>query len=100
MPELNQSSIDMTKLNGIINDYRSRGGSLIGLLQDVSEEYGYLPEDVLEELSEQLGVALSHFYSLATFYTSFRLEPMGEHHFINSRTVMSEFRFQVRRLLV
>ena len=70
----------MKKLDRIIENHHKRGGSLIGLLQDVSESYGYLPEKVLEEISEKLNVPLSHLYSLATFYTSFRLEPIGEHH--------------------
>jgi NADH-quinone oxidoreductase subunit E len=69
----------MKKLDRIIEQFNTRGGSLIGLLQDVSESYGYLPGKVLEEISEKMGVALSHLYSLATFYTSFRLEPMGDH---------------------
>ena len=70
----------MKKLDRIIYNFNKRGGSLIGLLQDVSESFGYLREKVLEEISEKLNVPLSHLYSLATFYTSFRLEPMGEHH--------------------
>jgi NADH-quinone oxidoreductase subunit E len=70
----------MDKLDTIINNFKSSQGSLIGLLQDVSEEYGYLPEHILEKISDELNVSLSHLYSLATFYTSFRLEPLGEHH--------------------
>jgi len=70
----------MKKLDRIIENFNKRGGSLIGLLQDVSESYGHLPEKVLEEISDKLNVPLSHLYSLTTFYTSFRLEPMGEHH--------------------
>ena len=70
----------MTKLEKIIDNHRKNKGSLIGLLQDISDSYGYLPEKILEEISETLNVPLSHLYSLATFYTSFRLEPMGKHH--------------------
>ncbi|UCB45114.1 MAG: NAD(P)H-dependent oxidoreductase subunit E [Spirochaetota bacterium] len=70
----------MKNLDRIINNFKTNKGSLIGLLQDISDLYGYLPEKVLEEVSSKLNVALSHFYSLATFYTSFRLEPMGKHH--------------------
>jgi NADH-quinone oxidoreductase subunit E len=69
----------MKKLDTIIADFNAKKGSIIGLLQDISEAYGYLPERVLEEVSDRLNVPLSHFYSLATFYTSFRLEPMGKH---------------------
>jgi NADH-quinone oxidoreductase subunit E len=70
----------MRKLDKIIDNYREKRGSLIGLLQDISDALGYLPEKVLEEVSEKLNVPMSHLYSLATFYTSFRLEPMGKHH--------------------
>jgi NADH:ubiquinone oxidoreductase subunit E len=70
----------MKKLDRIIENYRKSKGSLIGLMQDISESYGYLPQKVLEEVSEKLNVPLSHLYSLATFYTSFRFEPMGDHY--------------------
>jgi NADH:ubiquinone oxidoreductase subunit E len=69
----------MEKLDTLIESFKTNRSSLIGLLQDVSEEFGYLSEDVLERISDELNVPLSHLYSLATFYTSFRLEPMGEH---------------------
>lgn len=68
------------KLQTIIGNYTQGNTSLIGLLQDMSAEYGYIPEDKLEIISDQTGVALSRLYSLCTFYASLRLEPMGEHY--------------------
>ena len=68
------------KLETIIGEYSSKKGSLIGLLQDLSEEFGYLPEEMLRTVSKGLEVPLSRLYSLATFYTNFRLEPIGKHH--------------------
>ena len=68
------------KLAHIIDKYQQESGTLIGLLQDVQESFGYLPEEKLEEVSKALDVPLSRLFSLATFYTSFRLEPMGKHH--------------------
>lgn len=67
-------------LDTIIENYTSGKSSLIGLLQDMSSEYGYIPEDKLETVSEETRVPLSKLYSLCTFYASLRLEPMGEHH--------------------
>jgi NADH:ubiquinone oxidoreductase subunit E len=67
-------------LQHIIEKYKQEKGTLIGLLQDMQETFGYLPEDKLEEVSQKLDVPLSRLFSLATFYTSFRLEPMGKHH--------------------
>jgi NADH-quinone oxidoreductase subunit E len=70
----------MDKLGRLIQKFRDDGGSVIGLLQDISEEYRYLPEEALQRVSDETGVPLSRLYGLATFYTSFRLEPMGKHH--------------------
>ena len=71
---------DTDKLPELIQRYRDGSGTVIGLLQDIHEAYGYLPEDTLNEVSAEIEVPLSTLYSLATFYSSFRLEPMGKHH--------------------
>jgi NADH-quinone oxidoreductase subunit E len=68
------------KLESIVERYRSGKSSLIAVLQDISQEYGYLPEEVLQETSRLIEVPISIFYSLATFYKSFRLEPIGKKH--------------------
>ena len=71
---------DTEKLPGLIEKYRNENGTVIGLLQDIHETFGYLPEEILNQISHDIEVPLSTLYSLATFYSSFRLEPMGEHH--------------------
>ena len=68
------------KLRSIVERYKSGKSSLIAVMQDISQEYGYLPEDVLQEVSRLIDVPISIFYSLATFYSSFRLEPIGRKH--------------------
>ncbi len=68
------------KLQSIVERYKSGKSSLIAVMQDISQEYGYLPEEVLQEMSRQIEVPISIFYSLATFYSSFRLEPIGKKH--------------------
>jgi NADH-quinone oxidoreductase subunit E len=68
------------KLQSIVERYKSGTISLIAVMQDISQEYGYLPEDVLQEVSGLIEVPISIFYSLATFYSSFRLEPIGRMH--------------------
>ena len=70
----------MEKLNKLLEEYEKERGSLIGLLQDIHEEFGYLPEEYLREASKRLDIPLSRFYSLVTFYSTFRLEPIGKHH--------------------
>ncbi len=64
----------------IIEKFRKEDGSIIGLLQDIVSAYRYLPEEVLQRITGELGIPLSKLYTLATFYKSFRLEPVGDHH--------------------
>jgi NADH-quinone oxidoreductase subunit E len=68
------------KLQSIVERYKSGKISLIAVMQDISQEYGYLPEEILQEISKLIEVPISIFYSLATFYSSFRLEPIGKKH--------------------
>ena len=68
------------KLQSIVDRYKSGRSTLVGVLQDVTQEFGYLPEETLREVSGAIEVPVSLFYSLATFYKSFRLEPIGKKH--------------------
>mgnify|MGYP003294338486 CR=1 FL=1 len=49
------------------------------ILQDIQEEYRYLPREAFDYLSKQLGVSLAKLYSVATFYENFSLEPKGKY---------------------
>lgn len=52
--------------------------SLIALLQDVQDIYGYLPEKALRDISNHINIPLSGVYGVATFYNQFRLTPLGK----------------------
>lgn len=57
-----------------------RGQSaVISIMQDVQEKYRYLPEEVLEFISEELNISLAKIYGIATFYEFFSLEPKGKY---------------------
>jgi NADH-quinone oxidoreductase subunit E len=51
---------------------------LIGLLQDVQDIYGYVPEIAMMDIAEFLGLPTSSVYGVATFYNQFRLTPLGK----------------------
>lgn len=63
----------------IIGKYEPAPTSLIAVLQDTQEQYGYLPKDALIQISRELQVPLSRVLSLTTFYSAFSLEPKGKH---------------------
>lgn len=53
-------------------------GSLIPLLQSAQETYGYIPESSIHYISEVIGVPAAEIYGVVTFYSQFRLKPLGE----------------------
>jgi len=53
--------------------------SLIPILQFVQDRHGYLPRGFMEEIGNYLDLAPSKVYSVASFYTQFRFEPLGKH---------------------
>ena len=63
----------------IITNYDGDEGMLIPMLQDVQAEYGYLPDEPLRALAQQLNIPLIRLFGVATFYSSFRLAPKGQH---------------------
>jgi NADH-quinone oxidoreductase subunit E len=54
-------------------------GSLIPILQDVQARVGYLPPDVLERIGERAGIPAAQVYGVASFYSQFRLKPVGKY---------------------
>lgn len=69
----------MKKVDQIIETYDGQKASLVMVLQDVQEEYRYLPEPALERVASGLDVPLTQVYNVATFYSSFSLTERGEH---------------------
>ncbi len=63
----------------IVDRYDGETGMLIPMMQDLQAECGHLPPDRLRILAKRLDLPVSRLYSVATFYSSFRLAPKGLH---------------------
>ncbi|MBN2137477.1 MAG: NADH-quinone oxidoreductase subunit NuoE [Sedimentisphaerales bacterium] len=73
-------SSDFKPLDKILKSMPKAGkGELIPLLQAIQNAYGYLPKDILAEMSRRTGIEPSTIYGVATFYEQFYLEPHGRH---------------------
>jgi len=59
--------------------YAKVPGSLITILQKAQEIYGYLSMDAINYISEQTGIKPAKIYGVATFYSQFRLKPIGKY---------------------
>ena len=65
------------KLDEIISKYRNENGPLIPILQEAQGVYGYLPAHVLKYISKAMRIPLAKIYGVVTFYSQFRLTPVG-----------------------
>ncbi len=69
---------DISELQPFIEKYKDTKGNIITILQKAQSIYGYLPKPILKFISQTTGVKPSKIYGVATFYTQFRLNPVGE----------------------
>ena len=74
-----QKDIDINALNPILEKYKGKRGSLIPILQQTQELWGYIPEEAFIKISAETGYKLADMYGVATFYAQFRLKPVGKH---------------------
>jgi NADH:ubiquinone oxidoreductase subunit E len=70
---------DQQKLDTILSRYEGGTADLIPVLQDIQDEFLYLPKDELKVVAGRLSVPLTQVYSVATFFKMFSLEPKGKH---------------------
>jgi NADH:ubiquinone oxidoreductase subunit E len=76
---VDETQSDLSLLEPILDKYKKKTGSLISILQKAQEVYGFLPLDVMDRISEATGIKAPIIYGVATFYTQFRLNPIGKY---------------------
>ena len=74
-----QPTVDLKPLESIFARHAASQESLLPVLQEAQQAYGYLPKEVLKAVSRRLKVAESRVYGVASFYSMLRLEPVGSH---------------------
>ncbi len=67
------------RLTEILGKYEADQSTIIAVLQDVQQEFGYLPKDAIHTVSTEMNIPLSRVLSLATFFNAFSLKPKGKH---------------------
>jgi NADH-quinone oxidoreductase subunit E len=67
------------KFKLLLEKWRGQKGSLIPLLQQTQELFGYLPKDEMKQIAAAAGQSPAEVYGVATFYAQFRFVPNGKH---------------------
>ena len=74
---LRTESVDL--IRSICKKYKNEPSPLMIVLSEVQKEYGYIPLEVQEIISEELHVPVSDIYGVVTFYSFFSLTPKGKY---------------------
>jgi NADH-quinone oxidoreductase subunit E len=65
-------------IDAIVLKHNLQPGAVIPVLQEIQDEYGYIPPAIIQRLADQLGVFTSDIYGIVTFYAQFRLQRPGK----------------------
>ena len=76
MAHLSASAVK--QIEEIIARYKDERTPLMMILSDIQNEYGYIPLDVQEIISEKTGIPVAEIYGVVTFYSFFSLKPKGK----------------------
>lgn len=70
---------DLGKVDALIERWGTGRDAAIPLLQGIQDEYRYVPIETMDYICEHTEITTSQIYGVVTFYTQFRMEPVGEH---------------------
>lgn len=77
MAHLSEAAVK--KINEICDRYVDEPTPLMMILSDIQKEYGYIPLEVQEIVSERTGIPVAEIYGVVTFYSFFSLKPKGKY---------------------
>ena len=63
----------------ILQDFGKDAAKLIPILQKVQDAYGFLPEDIMRYVANELEISPARVFGVATFFAHFAITPKGKH---------------------
>lgn len=67
------------RVKEICECYKNEKTPLMLILSDIQKEFGYIPLEIQEVVSEETLIPLSDIYGVVTFYNFFSLNPKGKY---------------------
>ena len=77
MAHISEAGVRM--INEICDRYVNEKTPLMMILSDIQNEYGYIPLDVQQIVSQKTGISVAEIYGVVTFYSFFSLTPKGKY---------------------
>ncbi|XAZ23189.1 formate dehydrogenase subunit gamma [Sinorhizobium sp. B11] len=67
------------RIRSIVDDLRSLEGPLLPIVHEIQEQFGYVPQEALPVISEELNLSRAEVHGVVTFYHDYRDHPAGRH---------------------
>jgi formate dehydrogenase subunit gamma len=65
--------------SGIVAQHHARPEMLIQILHGISERLGWIPEEAVRQLADELNLSRADVHGVVSYYHDFRSEPPGKH---------------------
>ncbi len=66
-------------VQSLVSEKGFEKAELIPILHEINNQLGYISDEAIQELSDQMKIPTSHIFSVATFYRMLSTEPRGRH---------------------
>jgi formate dehydrogenase subunit gamma len=66
-------------LNAIFTKHRHQAGALLPILHDIQHALGYVPEEAVPLIAQELNLSRAEVHGVITYYHHFRRTPPGKH---------------------
>jgi NADH-quinone oxidoreductase subunit E len=76
VPDTLEASV-AEQVDEILANYSGQSSDLIAILQEAQEKFGYLPQEVMQQVARFLRLTDNIVYGVATFYAQFSFVPTG-----------------------
>lgn len=67
------------KIRSLMEQYPKDRRYALAAMQDMQQQFNYVPREGLELLAAHIGGGVAQLYSMATFYKALSLKPKGKH---------------------
>jgi formate dehydrogenase subunit gamma len=67
------------RVRSIVADFLSLEGPLLPILHEVQNEFGYVPQEALPVIAQELNLSRAEVHGVMTFYHDYRDHPAGRH---------------------
>ncbi len=71
--------VDFGFIDGVLQKHDCDKTHAIAIMQDVQNEYKFLPKDALKYIAAKIGMSEAELYGVATFYENFSMNEKGKY---------------------